>query len=950
LLIEVAPHVISWWEAFLTVSPRSLPPRTLLLLLALASGTAALVYQIVWMRGLVLVFGSATLATSTVLVVFLGGLALGAWVWGRAADRHVGWALTMYGLVEVAIGLYAVASPWAFEGIEQLYLAAYPRLESRPGLYVGLQFMLSALVILPPAALMGGTVPLLARGVVGGGETVQGVGALYGWNTLGAAAGAALATYGLLPTFGLRATVWAAAAVNLLVGAGALLLDAVRRRTESSDLRAPAHQSGVQPCAGTPIIGRPAGVEGCPLVLLLLGFGLSGLAAIGYEVAWARLLGLVMGSSVYAFGTLVVVLLAGLGLGSVLYGRLRLDPAGHLVAFGAMELFLGLGGAASLLIAPHLPFLLMRFFPVLRDAFGWQIASHFVMAALIAFLPALLMGATFPAAVGSLGDGVARVGRSIGRAYGSNTVGTVVGAYLAGFVLIPTVGLRATIIVGVIANLIAGVSILLVALPWRRRWPFLAPALATLAMIVTLPPWPREVFAIGTGFFAPMFATTEGLAKGLAELRLLYYRDGFNTTISVDEAGGHLVYRSNGKTDASTYPRDMANQVMLGHVPMLLHPGPRDVFVLGLGTGVTAAAVALHPVRRIDIVELEPAAIEAARFFDRQNRRILHDQRVRVILGDGRNRLLASPDRYDVVISDASDVWVAGVGSLFTQEFYQTVRARLNAGGVMVQWVHTNSLAEPEFRLLVATFRAVFPRMTIWSSGIGDLLLVGSVDPVPWVYDRLTRRFNATPGVREELQSAGIWHPAALFGAFVIGEDRIETLVASVRHAHTDDLPTLEFVTPRSLYVNTPAQLEGLLAGLRGAPFPRIDGFDADREMDAETTYLLGFAYASQGRVPLGIGYMERSVQMDPRRAPLWVGLGNRYREVGRKRDAEAAYLRAIAADPRQVEARIALAAFVLEEGQAVRALEVATAALNLEPTNGRARHLMARARAAVRP
>jgi tetratricopeptide (TPR) repeat protein len=173
--------------------------------------------------------------------------------------------------------------------------------------------------------------------------------------------------------------------------------------------------------------------------------------------------------------------------------------------------------------------------------------------------------------------------------------------------------------------------------------------------------------------------------------------------------------------------------------------------------------------------------------------------------------------------------------------------------------------------------------------------------------------------------------------------------VASMRHFHTDDLPTLEFVTPRSLYVDTTARLENLLGRLRGAPFPAIEGFDPGRAMDAEATYMLGFAYASQGRTPLGIAYMERSVQMAPRRAPLWVGLGNRYREVGRRRDAETAYLRAIEVEPRQVEARIALAAFVLDEGQAVRALEVAEAALRLEPANTRAKDLVATARAAVR-
>src|SRR5262245_53071070 len=915
--------------------------RTLLLLLALASGAASLVYQIVWMRRLVLVFGSATLATSTVLVVFLGGLALGAWIWGRAADRHAKRALGIYGCVETGIGLYALASPWAFKGIEELYLSAYPGLESQPGLYVALQFMLCALVILPPAALMGGTVPLLARGVVGHGEAAQGVGALYGWNTLGAAVGAAIATYGLLPMFGLTAAITSAAVLNFIIGIAALVLDTTWRHTKLPD-HAGRHEATHR---GSTELRR----IGAPVVLLLIGFTLSGLAAIAYEVAWTRLLALVMGSSVYAFGTLVVVFLIGLGLGSALYSRFRFEPSGHLVAFGAIELCLALGGAVSLLVAPHLPFLLMGVFPIIREGFGWQIASYFVLAGLMALLPALLMGATFPAVVGGLGGALARVGRSIGTAYGANTVGTVAGAYLAGFVLIPTVGLRWTIIVGVIANLIAGASVLFMTRPWPRRWPLMTPAAAALIIVVMLPPWPREVFAIGTAFFAPMFATTEGLARGLAELKLLYYRDGINTTISVDLVDEHLVYRSNGKTDASTYPRDMANQILLGHVPMLLHPGPRDVFVLGLGTGVTAAAVAQHPVRRIDILELEPAALDAARFFERQNRKVLHDPRVRVIVGDGRNRLLGSPDRYDVVISDASDIWVAGVGSLFTQEFYQTVRARLNPGGVMVQWVHTNSLAPPEFRLLVATFRTVFPHMAIWSPGIGDVLLVGSSVPVPWVYDRVVQCVNTIPGVREELQSIGIRHPAALFAAFVIDEDRVGHLVESVRSVHTDDLPTLEFVTPRSLYVNTPAQLEELLASNRGASFPTIVGFDLEPRMDAELSYLLGVAYASQGRPSLAIGYLERSVQMAPRRALHWVGLGHGYRELGRRRDAEAAYLQAIKIDPRQVESRLALAAFVLDEGHAVRALEVAQAALELDPANTRAKHLVARARAATR-
>ncbi|MGQ0568910.1 MAG: fused MFS/spermidine synthase [Armatimonadota bacterium] len=913
-----------------------------LLAMITVSGVASLTYQVVWMRRLALVFGSTTLATSTVLVAFLGGLAIGAAVLGRVADGRPVWTLGIFGLVEAATGVYALASPWIFRALEALYLAAYPPLAARQPLFIAVQFILSSLVIVPPAILMGGSVPLLARRLIGrSGESARGVGALYGWNTVGAALGAGLAAYGLLPALGMVGAVRLAAAGNLLIGAAALLLDA-RARAGAREARTSTPRD-----SGDAIDEAAAGFVFDPATILIVlqGFALSGFAVIAYEVAWTRLLALVMGSSVYAYGALVVVVLLGLGLGSALYSRLRLRPDAHLTAFGFIELLIGASAAASLLIAPHLPFLFMRLFPVFKDAFAWQIGAQIGLAMLMAFVPALLSGATFPAVIGCLGGALARLGRTIGTAYAANTAGTVLGAFLAGFVLIPAVGLRATIITGVAANLLAGVSVLLRAgQPWGRRLPLLTPAAAALVIVLALPPWPREVFAAGVGFFAPRYATLDGLAKTIEEFRLLYYRDGINTTISVDEVDGGLVYRSNGKTDASTFPSDMANQLLLGHIPLLLHEAPRDVFILGLGTGVTAAAVAQYPVRRIDIVELEPAAVEAARFFDRQNRSILNDPRVRLLLADGRNRLRAASDRYDVVISDPSDLWVAGIGSLFTIEFYEAARARLRAGGLMVQWIHTHSVAPADLALLVATFRAAFPQTEIWTSGIGDLILLGAVDRVGWDYARLVNRIEQALGVREDLQSIGIWHPAALFAGYVLGEDRLAGLVESVRRLHVDDRPVLEFSTPRSLYADTTAQIEVLLSRLRGRPFPTVTGFDPARDLDADGTYLLGFAYASLGQPRRGIPHMERSTRMAPDRPAFFIGLANQYREVGRPRDAEDAYGRALALDPNNVEALTALGEVLLEAGRADRALRYAERALRLAPSDERAKALAAKA------
>lgn len=904
------------------------------MLLASGSGAAGLIYQVVWMRRLVLVYGSTTLATSTVLVTFLGGLAIGAWCWGKVADRHPGWGVGLFGVVEAGIGVYGLASGWVMAGVEALYVWLYPvvAVEGGPGVLVGAQLLLSGLMIIPAAVLMGGTVPLLARGVVRGGEegagakVVEGVGVLYGWNTVGAAIGAALATYGLLPGVGLGGAVRLAAVGNLVVGAGALLVDAWGRRGRG---------------AGRPELRRAAGadeggLEPSPVAayVVLQGMGLSGFAAMGYEVVWARLLALVMGSSVYAFGTLVVVVLVGLGIGSALYGRLRVAGGGHLVAFGVLELLIAVSASLSLIVVPALPEIVVRLHPLVRDAFALQAAEHVTIAASIAFLPALLLGATFPAVVGSLGGTLGRVGRTIGRAYGANTVGTVVGAYLAGFVLIPAVGLRATIVLGVVANLVAGLSVLLVARTARavgRAAAVLAAAAVALALVVS-PGWRREALVAGGALAAPHQGSVARLRAETAARRLLFYQDGVSATLSVEQAGGYRVFRVNGRTNASTLPADMLVQVLPAHLPMLWHPNPRRVFIVGLGSGITTGAIARYPVEHIDVAELEPAGPRAARFFEAENHSVLSDRRVRVLGTDARARLLAIQDRYDVIISIPSHLWVAGTAILYTREFYETARTRLAPGGIFVQWVQKAGLAPQSFRLVATTFQRSFRHTTVWSAGPTHALLLGSQAPQRWDLSRLRDRIAQTPGVSEDLRAVGIWHPLALFGAFVLGEDDVGRLVAGVGRVQTDDWPVIEFAAPRSVFDDTAPVISAGLDGMRRTPLPPIDGFDAPRDLDARATYLLGFAYAWLSRSSLAITTMEAAVRAAPAVAAYRVGLANQYLRAGRRRDALTSYQAAVANDPRQSEALLALGTMHNEDGDADAALEYYRRAVDAAP------------------
>ena len=899
-----------------------------LLAMAFASGAASLIYQIVWMRRLALVFGNTTLATSTVLAAFLAGLAIGTVLWGRWADRRPQSTLIIFAIIEAATGLYGFASLWIFRAVQSLYLAAYPSLSEHTSLFAGLQFLLSAIVIVPPVILMGGSLPLLAHRMKNElDEIVHNVGAVYGWNTLGAAAGAAFATYELLPRLGLTTTLVLAGALNLFVSAAAF---GVRSQLRTS----PPDSSSEAPV-------EPRRISAA----ILVAFALSGFAAISFEVVWARLLAMVIGSSVYAFGTLIVVVLLGLGAGSAIYGGTSRTAESHRKAFAVIEGLIALAAAISLVTLPRIPGLFLRYFPVFHEAFDLQVTAHFAVAAVIALVPSLLFGATFPAVIGSLGyKSTTRAGRVIGTTYAANTIGTVAGAWFAGFVLIPSIGVRATMIAGIAAAAVAGLCVWWSsAEPKLRRLPALGPAVAAMLVILVIPSWPREVFAAGIGFFAPRYGNGETLDEIVDQMELVYYRDGVSATISVDRTGQDLFYRSNGKTDASTQPGDTANQMLLGHIPMLLHPAPQDVFVLGLGTGMTAAAVARYPVKTIDIAESEPAGVPAARFFDDYTRRVLDDPRVHLAIGDGRNRLLADQKQYDVIISDPSDLWVAGIGSLATVEYYRTVAARLRPGGVFAQWVHTHTLLPEDFDLLTATFHSVFPHTGIWMSSQGDLIFVGTRESASWDYARLQQHFAKTDGVAGDLKSIGIWTPSALFAAHVLGEAETDALVRNVAGVHTDDRPVLEFRTPRSLYVDTTPMIAQELDRFRQPNPPVIAGFDPQHDLDPEGTYLLGFAYASLGRPQLGISYLERSTKMAPNDALFFVGLANQYRQGGRLADAQTAYEKALNLDLNNVEALLSLGEIRLDAGQIEWTRLLAERALRLEPQNARAHALVDR-------
>ncbi|HEY6928766.1 MAG TPA: fused MFS/spermidine synthase, partial [Thermoanaerobaculia bacterium] len=378
------------------------------------------------------------------------------------------------------------------------------------------------------------------------------------------------------------------------------------------------------------------------------------------------------------------------------------------------------------------------------------------------------------------------------------------------------------------------------------------------------------------------------------------------------------------------------NQLLLGHLPMLLHPDPKDVFVLGLGTGVSAAAIARYPVRSIEIVDIEAAAKDATVAFAPENRNVLADPRVHLTVADGRNVLMSRRRSYDVIVSDPSDVWVAGVGSLLTREFYSIARSRLRPQGVMVQWFHMHSLPPEQLKLLVATFQSVFPNTEFWRPNRGDVILTGTVEPLAWDYPRLSERVASVPGVAADLQAMGLWDPLAIFAAFVLEGDDLKRLIAGVPSVHTDDQPVLEYLSPRAAYVDTTTSNDSGVQSLQTVFLPALTRFDPERELTPRTTYLLGFGHASLGRTDSAVRLMEDAVSREPGNAKYWIGLGNQYRVQDHRSKAADAYRRALAIVPGEPEASGDLAELLRSDGDdagAERALRAGLASAPADPS-----------------
>jgi spermidine synthase len=810
-------------------APQPRPGLGSLYVLFFFSGAASLVYEIVWARELTLVFGGSHLAVTTVLSVFMGGLALGGLLLGRISDRAVR-PLRLYALLEAGIALCGLL----FLALMALYPVLYGALavgaDDRPVYLTVLRVAFAVAAMAAPTTLMGGTLPLLGRVVADRTDRLgRGVGFLYGINTLGAVAGALMTGLVLLPRTSATIALFTAIAANAAIAAAALVADRLARpgtqETPAPGARRTAHapHPGV-PAGPLPHATRAGASEGTSIVLL--GIAVSGFCALGYEVLWTRTLTMVLGTSTYAFTLLLVAFLCGIGTGSAAYGfverGLRRSGGGGearggnkdharartraLAAFGLVQILIGAGALAVTYTLRDLPsravFWQSLLQHVLPDEFSTRLAAGLIAGLSSMFLPAFLMGIAFPLAAAIRARSPRNVGRALGEVAAWDTVGAILGAAGSGLVLIYLFGVERSLQMLCIVNIGLGAFVL----AWTRsRGIALAVGAATAAALVPLaaaPQWLRmwdaKYFAIYRNNQRDAFDTAERREDALANTDVLYYHEGPNETVGVIQPkGAYPAYVVNGRVEASAARRDRQCQLALGHLPMLLNPNPRRVFVLGLGSGMTLGATSVHPeAARITLAEIETGMLGVARVFRAWNHDVLDDPRLRIVWNDGRNFLATSREEFDVLTADPIHPWSGGASYLYTTQYFRIAAARLAPGGIACQWLPIYELSTDDLRTIVRTFLTSYPHAMLWLTHY-DAELIGSRSPILLDEGALAPRI-AVPKVREDLESVGLGSVPDLMSWFMMGTEGLKAFAGDAP-VNTDDNLRLEFSAPRSM-------------------------------------------------------------------------------------------------------------------------------------------------------
>ena len=810
-------------------------------LLLFGSGLCALVYEIAWLREFRLVFGASTAANAAVLAVFIGGLGAGGLLIGRRAER---WSrpLVLYAVLESLIAALAAVSPF-------LLIAARGAYTALGGIAVlgsigatAVRLVLTMLVLLGPTFLMGGTLPAVARAVESENDASRrAVGLLYGSNTIGAVAGCLLANFWLLETLGTRGTLWLASGINLAVAALAYV--ASRFATAEKTATAPADEARARPASRAEGVLEGAGNADAPVWLVLAGSGVVGFVFFLMELVWYRKLSPILGGTVFMFGIILAVALLGIGVGGFVYAAL----APKRVSLGAFALTCLI--EAALLAVPYalgdwVAMLALLLRPLGSLGFGGFVLAWTLVTVLVVFPAAVLSGVQFPMLIGLLGQGKEKVGVQTGLAYAANTAGAVIGALAGGFGLLPALSALGCwqIAVWMLAGL-GSVSAIYAFL--RHPGSYALPAAALAAFLATGfligADGPTTVWghsSIGVGRLpAQVTPSPNSFRTWLHTERrsIRWAKDGIESSVALNGRTG-WAFVVNGKSDGHARI-DAGTQVMVGLVGGILRPEAKRAMVIGLGTGSTAGWLgAIDGMERVDVAEIEPAILHVAEVSAPVNRDVLHNPRVHVSLGDAREMLLSSRETYDIIASEPSNPYRAGVASLFTQEYYRAVKDRLSEDGIFLQWVQAYNVDNRTLRSVYATMASVFPEVETWDLRVADLLLVASKKKTRYDLAQIRERIAKEP-FRSALKNAWRAVDAEGFLSHFAARSSFARAVSFVEREsiNTDDKNIIEFGFARVASDSSGDTHGGRMAEIREAA--RVRGEHRPVELEKEVDW-----------------------------------------------------------------------------------------------------------------
>jgi spermidine synthase len=821
------------------------------------SGGVGLAYQVVWARQFSLLFGVSIYAVSAVLVAFLGGLGIGAEFFGRKLDKGTA-PIRLYAFLELGLGIYIFLFPLWLIILEKIYIFLHPGTEGVSFYVLSLRFVLAVSVLIIPAAFMGGTLPALAR-YFADHETAAGrsIGRLYAINTLGAMVGCIATGFWMVEHFGLTNTLRTGASINLLIGVFAWMFSG-ERAPVSAHLREHADVKKLQK------IKTPRKRD----ITLLVLFGLSGFCALALEVLWTRTLVLLLNNTTYAFSLILAIFLFGIGAGSLLTARFSGRSFVHGVKYFAyFQIGIGFFALLSLAgLALNEP--LINFVNLFISENGWltgmlpgdeRMAAAMVFSLLIVFPCTFLMGGGMPLIVEALTLERKKIGGDVGRIYAVNTFGCVIGALAAGFALIPLIGIHKSLVAVSWLAVIGGGYLIFSRLPEHKVY------VKGFTLSVLLP---LTLFLFYKGDIGYLLSIQK-LDRGSS---VEYYQEGPTATVLVSSQESDLTIGRmpikrlwiNGDPIAGVFREALQLEKLQAHIPLLLHKEPKNALVICFGTGSTAGAAAAHGLENITAVDISPEVFNAGYMFSRGNLNAMENENITLVEEDGRNFLLTTKRKFDLITSEPPPPSNAGIVSLYTSEYYRLNSKRLAKGGIVSQWIPLHHLSEKDFKMLVASFLDGFPYAGMWYTK-WDAIMIGSQEEIVIDFENI-RAGMKIPAVAASLEEIGITNAFQLIANYMMGRAQMLEFVKGVDPLH-DDWPVVEFSAPRIGKKGVLIKGDNLAALMKYREPPKVrftsskEGETFKRYFDSQSIFLNGQIERNENRMSSAAVYYDRSLR-----------------------------------------------------------------------------------------